>query len=73
MNKIIDKRNSLERFIREQTLGPGINGYRYVDIENETLVNQKLIGEAPMKFILASGSGKTPFEKVITPWWKKLH
>ena len=35
MSKIIEKRNSLERFIREQTLGPGINGYRYVDIENE--------------------------------------
>ena len=50
MNKIIDKRNSLERFIREQTLGPGINGYRYVDIENETLVNQKLIGEAPINY-----------------------
>ena len=51
MNKIIDKRNSLERFIREQTLGPGINGYRYVDIENETLVNQKLIGEAPINYL----------------------
>ncbi len=50
MNKIIDKRNSLERFIREQTLGPGINGYRYVDTENETLVNQKLIGEAPINY-----------------------
>ena len=50
MNKIINKRNSLERFIREQTLGPGINGYRYVDIENETLVNQKLIGEAPINY-----------------------
>jgi len=50
MNKTIDKRNSLERFIREQTLGPGINGYRYVDIENETLVNQKLIGEASINY-----------------------
>ena len=50
MSKIIDKRNSLERFIREQTLGPGINGYRYVDIENETLVKQKLIGEAPINY-----------------------
>jgi len=51
MNKIIDKRNSLERFIREQTLGPGINGYRYADIENETLVNQKLIDEAPINYL----------------------
>ena len=50
MSKIIEKRNSLERFIREQTLGPGINGYRYVDIEDETLVNQNLIGEAPINY-----------------------
>lgn len=39
MNKILDKRNSLEQFIREQTLGPGINGYRYVDLENEAPIN----------------------------------
>ncbi len=35
MSKILDKRTSFERFIREQTSGPGINGYRYVDLENE--------------------------------------
>ena len=40
MNKILEKRNSLERFIREQTLGPGINGYRYVDLENEELITK---------------------------------
>lgn len=50
MSKIIDKRNSLERFIREQTLGPGINGYRYVDLENEALVNKILIGEEPINY-----------------------
>lgn len=50
MSKIIDKRNSLERFIREQTLGPGINGYRYVDLENEVLVNKTLIGEEPINY-----------------------
>ena len=50
MNKIIDKRNTLERFIREQTLGPGINGYRYVDLENEALVNKILIGEEPINY-----------------------
>jgi hypothetical protein len=50
MSKIIDKRNSLERFIREQTLGPGINGYRYVDLENENLVNKILIGEEPINY-----------------------
>jgi hypothetical protein len=50
MNKIIDKRNSLERFIREQTLGPGINGFRYVDLENEALVNKILIEEDPINY-----------------------
>ena len=43
MNKIKDKRISLECFIREQTLGPGINGYRYVDLENEVLINNSII------------------------------
>lgn len=50
MNKIIDKRNSLERFIREQTLGPGINGYRYVDLENEILLSKRLHREEPLKY-----------------------
>ena len=35
MSKINEKRESLERFIKEQTLGPGINGFRFIDIENE--------------------------------------
>ena len=51
MSKIIDKRNSLERFIREQTLGPGINGYRYVDLENDALVNKILTGEEPINYL----------------------
>jgi hypothetical protein len=50
MNKILEKRESLERFIREQILGPGINGYRYVDLENEELVNKTLAGEIPIKY-----------------------
>ena len=50
MSKIIDKRNSLERFIREQTLGPGINGYRYVDLENEELVIKKIKKEEPINY-----------------------
>jgi hypothetical protein len=49
MNKILEKRNSLERFIREQTLGPGINGYRYVDLENEILLSKTLLEECPIK------------------------
>jgi hypothetical protein len=51
MSKILDKRNSLERFIREQTLGPGINGYRYVDLENENLVSKNLLKEEPVKYL----------------------
>lgn len=50
MSKIIDKRNSLERFIREQTLGPGINGYRYVDLEDEELVIKTLKKEEPINY-----------------------
>lgn len=51
MSKIIDKRNSLERFIREQTLGPGINGYRFVELENEELVTKTLIKEEPINYL----------------------
>lgn len=50
MNKILDKRNSLERFIREQTLGPGINGYKYVDISNEALTEKSLSLEEPIHY-----------------------
>lgn len=50
MSKIIDKRISLERFIREQTLGPGINGYRYVDLENEILLSKILLKEKPLNY-----------------------
>lgn len=48
--KILDKRNSLERFIREQTLGPGINGYRYVDLEDESLVTKNLRNESAIDY-----------------------
>lgn len=50
MSKIINKRNSLELFIREQTLGPGINGYRFVDLENEILLSKNLLKEEPIKY-----------------------
>lgn len=42
MNKVLQKRSSLEIFIREQTLGPGISGYKYVDLENTVLVKKDL-------------------------------
>ncbi|MBK8622873.1 MAG: helicase [Saprospiraceae bacterium] len=50
MNNILEKRNSLEQFIREQTLGPGINGYRYVDLENESVVNKNLSSGEPINY-----------------------
>lgn len=50
MSKIIDKRNSLERFIREQILGPGINGFRYIDLENEAIINKVLSIEEPISY-----------------------
>jgi hypothetical protein len=50
MSKILDKRNSLELFIREQTLGPGINGYRYVDLEDEALLSKNLLKEDSIKY-----------------------
>ncbi|MCF0075332.1 hypothetical protein LZD49_32945 [Dyadobacter sp. CY261] len=45
MNKIFEKRNTLEQFIREQTIGPGIAGYRYIDID-DVMLTQKSIAEA---------------------------
>ena len=50
MSKILKKRKSLERFIREQTLGPGINGYRYVDLEDEVLTSKVLGNEKPINY-----------------------
>lgn len=46
MNKILNKRDSLERFIKEQTLGPGINGYRYVDLEDDAVLKNLNIERA---------------------------
>ncbi len=42
MNKVLNKRSSLETFVREQTLGPGINGYKYVDLEDDVLIEKDL-------------------------------
>lgn len=50
MDKVLHKRSSLETFIREQTLGPGINGYKYVDLEDEILVNKKLSVEPSLNY-----------------------
>ena len=42
MSIINKKRESLERFIKEQTLGPGINGFRFVDIENKDFLKTNI-------------------------------
>lgn len=48
MSKTLDKRTSLERFIREQTLGPGISDYRYVNLESECISDKDLLIEPPI-------------------------
>src|SRR5690606_18817782 len=50
MGKVFQKRTALEIFIREQTLGPGINGYKYVDLENEVLVEKNLSTEPSLNY-----------------------
>ncbi|NWL03600.1 helicase [Flavobacterium collinsii] len=50
MNKVLQKRNSLETFILEQTLGPGINGYKYADIDDEILVKKNLSAEQSLNY-----------------------
>ncbi len=40
---IFEKRKSLERFIREQTLGPGINGFRFIDLHDQVLIKNDLL------------------------------
>lgn len=42
MNSIQRMRDSLERFIREQTLGPGANGFRIVDLKDDATTTKKL-------------------------------
>jgi len=50
MSKINEKRESLERFIKEQTLGPGINGFRFIDIENEDFQKTKIDKLKPINY-----------------------
>ncbi len=42
------KRDLLERFISEQTLGPGISGFRFVDLLNDDIFKKKLIDQNPL-------------------------
>lgn len=48
MSKISNKREELERFIREQTLGPGISGYRFVNLGATCNAEKNLRNEFPL-------------------------
>ncbi|MBE7640387.1 helicase [Salegentibacter sp. BLCTC] len=48
MSQIFNKREELERFIREQTLGPGISGYRFVNLEATCNADKDLKIEFPI-------------------------
>ncbi|WP_313263592.1 helicase-related protein [Sphingobacterium sp.] len=51
MKQIIQKRNSLEEFIIAQTLGPGVNGYKYIDIKDINLLpSSDLLEESPLNY-----------------------
>lgn len=50
ISKTLQKRNSLERFIREQTLGPGINGFKFVDLVNSELLERSLDSELSIDY-----------------------
>src|SRR5690554_4917405 len=50
MSKMYNKRASLERFIYEQTIGPGISGYRFINLQNNKLAESNLYTKAPIKY-----------------------
>lgn len=50
MSSIKEKRDSLERFIREQTIGPGACGYRYVDLHDQSIIDKDLKNENPIDY-----------------------
>lgn len=48
MSTIFKKRESLERFIKEQTLGPGISAYRFVNLSSNCYAEKNLKTEPPI-------------------------
>lgn len=48
MNKILNKRESLESFLKEQTLGPGINGYKLIQLNEDTSKSLNYLIEPPL-------------------------
>jgi hypothetical protein len=47
---IKQKRESLERFVKEQIIGPGINGYRFVDIMDQELMDSSIRDLEPISY-----------------------
>jgi len=47
---INNKRQSLERFIKEQILGPGICGHRFVNIDDNSLFENDLLSTNPIDY-----------------------
>lgn len=47
---IKEKRQSLEKFIAEQTFGPGVSGFRFVSIENEALLSKDFSSLQPIDY-----------------------
>ncbi len=47
---IKEKRHSLEKFIEEQILGPGISGFRFISIENPILQTKNLSFLNPLEY-----------------------
>lgn len=44
------KRDQLEQFISEQLIGPGVCGYRFINISNEELLAKNLLAEKPLSY-----------------------
>jgi hypothetical protein len=47
---IKQKRDQLELFIKEQLLGPGATGFRFVDIRDELLLTKTLHNRSPLEY-----------------------
>src|ERR1043165_3955289 len=44
------KRQQLERFLSEQIIGPGVSGYRFVNIRDEELLSENLSEREPIGY-----------------------
>lgn len=44
------KRDHLEQFIIEQLIGPGVSGYRFVNLQNEKIFSKNLLAERSIEY-----------------------